>query len=182
MKKIIYIIAALLATSTIGVSCSSDDNTWESYEEWRQINTSWYESQKDRKNPDGSPYFTELNPGWFPNSGVLIHYFNDRSKTVGNLTPLITSTVAVKYKGALYNGAVFDSTSVNTADSVRTFQLSGTITGWQIAMTDMRVGDTCEIVLPFSMGYGIQGTTGIAPYSALRFGIKLVDIPGYEIP
>lgn len=181
MKKLIYIIATLLATSAISISCSNDDDSWEAYEEWRDLNTSWYDSQKELKNPDGTPYFTALNPSWFPNSGVLIHYFNDRSKTIGNLSPLITSTVAVKYKGSLCNGAVFDSTLVATADSMRTFQLSGTIPGWKIALTDMRVGDTCEIVMPFSMGYGIQGNTSIPPYSALKFGIKLVDIPAYEI-
>lgn len=93
-----------------------------------------------------------------------------------------TSQVSVKYKGQLYNGVTFDSTTVDTDDSVRTFSLDKVIDGWKIALTDMRVGDTCEIILPYAVGYGIQGSTSIYPYSVLRFGIKLTDIPEYEIP
>lgn len=182
MRKILYAIAVLLGTSVALTSCGDDGNSWSDYAEWRNTNNDWYLEQKDLKNPDGTSYYTVLSPDWFPNSGVLIHYFNDRSKTVGNLSPMVTSQVSVKYKGMLYNGAVFDSTSVATADSIRTFSLASLVPGWKVALTDIRVGDTCEIVLPYTMGYGATGSTSISPYSSLKFGIKLVDIPAYEIP
>lgn len=182
MKKFIYTIICLIGISTIVASCGDSGNSWTEYSEWRNANIEWYLAQKERKNPDGTPYFTELNPSWYQNSGVLIHYFNNRKLTEGNLSPLVTSQIAVKYKGQLYNGSVFDSTSTTTADSVRTFALSGTVIGWKVALTDMRVGDTCEVVLPYTMGYGAAGNTSISPYSSLKFGIKLVDIPAYEIP
>lgn len=182
MKKLIYLIILFVIGSVTLSSCGDDGNTWSDYEEWRNTNNNWYLSQKERKNPDGTPYFKELSPSWYKNSGVLIHYFNDRKKTEGNLSPMLTSRVSVKYKGSLYNDIVFDSTATNTADSVRTFALSGTIIGWQVALTDMRVGDSCEVVLPYTVGYGANGSTSISPYSTLKFGIKLTDIPAYEIP
>lgn len=182
MKKLLYCIALLIGTSVIASSCGDDGNTWTDYAEWRNANNEWYLAQKDRKNQDGTPYFKELNPSWYPASGVLIHYFNDRTLTEGNLSPMITSRVSVKYKGSFYNGVVFDSTSVATADTMRTFSLQGVVPGWRVALTDMRVGDTCEVILPYTMGYGAQGQSGISPYSTLKFGIKLVDIPAYEIP
>lgn len=182
MKRITYLAAILIGTSIAFSSCGDDGNTWTDYAEWRNTNNEWYLAQKGRKDINGTPYYTELNPSWYPQSGVLIHYFNDRSLTANNLSPLITSKISVKYKGSLYNDAVFDSTTTSTADSVRTFLLSGTVSGWQVALTDMHVGDTCEIVLPYTMGYGANGSTYISPYSSLKFGIKLVDIPAYEIP
>ena len=112
---------------------------------------------------------------------MLIHYFNDRAKTEGNLSPLKSSKVAVKYKGMLYTGIGFDSTTIGP-DSVRIFGLSSLIAGWKVALQDMRVGDTCEIVIPYTMGYGVAGSRSISPYSTLKFGMKLVDIPSYEIP
>lgn len=182
MKKIIYLVSLFVGLSIAATSCGDDGNTWSDYAEWRNVNNEWYLAQKERKNPNGTPYYTELNPSWYPQAGVLIHYFNDRTSTAENLRPMITSRVSVKYKGMLYDGSVFDSTATSTADSVRTFLLSSTVTGWQIALTDMHVGDTCEVVLPYTMGYGSNGTSGISPYSSLKFGVKLVDIPAYEIP
>ncbi|MDE6383332.1 MAG: FKBP-type peptidyl-prolyl cis-trans isomerase [Paramuribaculum sp.] len=180
MKKLLYIVLLAAVAIPAVVSCGSDNN-WEDYKDWREANNTWYEQQVARTNPDGTPYFTAVSPAWLPNNGVLIHYFNDRKETEGELSPYITSTVAVKYKGHLYDGTGFDSTAVSGADTVRTFPLSGVVKGWQVALTDMRVGDTAEVVIPFPMGYGETGSNSILPYSALRFGIKLVDIPSYEI-
>ena len=55
------------------------------------------------------------------------------------------------------------------------------IQGWTVALEDMRVGDSCEVVIPYTMAYGAQSSGLIKPYSALKFHIKLVDIPFYQI-
>lgn len=182
MKKLFYLSAALIAMTITISSCGDDGNEWTEYADWRNTNIKWYLEQKDSVDADGKPYFTELNPIWSPNSGVLIHYFNNRAQTEGNLSPLATSTVSVKYKGTLYDGSVFDSTTVASADSIRTFGLTSLIPGWKIALQDMRVGDTCDVIIPYTMGYGISGNGSISPYSSLKFGIKLVEINAYEIP
>ncbi|MDE7411471.1 MAG: FKBP-type peptidyl-prolyl cis-trans isomerase [Paramuribaculum sp.] len=183
MLKLFYtgIIVSLL--TVINTSCGKDDDTtWEDYAEWREANNEWYSAQAARTDDNGEQYYTLLQPAWYPKSGVLIHYFNDRKLTEGNLTPYTTSQVTVKYKGSLYDGTVFDSTTATGNDMTRTFGVSGLINGWQVALTDMRVGDTCEIIIPYWQGYGDNGSNAISPYSALKFNMRLVDIPDYEIP
>lgn len=181
MRKLFYTLAVLAVACVTAVSCSDDDDNWSDYAEWREANEVWYNQQLQRTDKEGQPYFTLLKPDWYSHSGVAIHYFNDRALTEGNLSPMTTSRVTVKYKGSLYDGTVFDATTTGS-DSVRTFQLSSTVTGWQIALTDMHVGDSAEVIMPYAQGYGAQGSSSINPYSALKFNIKLVDIPSYEIP
>lgn len=186
MKKSIIALIIVATGLSIMSSCGGND-TWDTYEDWRKTNNEWYSTQMSRKNPDGTNYYSIVQPDWYPHSGVLIHYFNDRELTKNNLQPLITSKVTVKYKGRLYNDTCFDSTTVGS-DSVRTFSLNGTIEGWQIALTQMHVGDSCEVIIPYGQGYGYIGSTSasgsytVPPYSVLRFNIGLKDIPAFEIP
>lgn len=175
--------AALASLAALASSCLKS-TVWEEYEAWRKDNNAWYNGMVQRTNPDGSPYYTILNPDWYPSSGVLIHYFNDRAKTEGNLSPLMNSTVDVVYIGHLYNDTPFDSsyTATSYGDSIFRCQPVNVIEGWQIALNDMRIGDTCEIVIPYTQAYGTTGQGSIPPYSALRFNMKLVGIPAYELP
>ena len=108
-----------------------------------------------------------------------MHYFNDRSLTEGNLTPLSTSTVSVKYIGRLYNNEPFDSSYLAT-DSLFTTKVGDVISGWGIALQHMRVGDSVRVVIPYQQAYGATQSGSILPYSNLQFDIKLVDIPLYE--
>ncbi len=183
MKKLPLFLIFIIATIAIG--CSSDDNNvWEEYADWREANINWFNEQQNRTNDDGSKYYTQLEPSWYAGQHILIHYFNDRKLTEGNLSPLYTSTVDVKYKGWLYNGESFDSSYGNTAtygDSLYRVRCNNVILGWSAALEDMRIGDSCEIVIPYQMAYGEQNTGSIKPYSALKFHIKLVDIPFYQI-
>lgn len=183
MKSLTYIIFAAIISVALFTGACESNNTWELYEEWRLTNDDFYNDQTALKDADGSLFYKQLTPSWYPSSGVLIHYFNDRSKTEGNLSPLVTSTVDVKYIGRLYNDEPFDSSYANTAngDSIFRFQPSQTITGWQIALSDMRVGDSARVVIPYGQGYEAQTTGSIPPYSTLVFDIKLVDIYRYEL-
>ena len=56
MKKILYIVAAVIALGAVA-ACTDDDNnktTWEQYADWRQTNITWLEQQQARTNPDGT--------------------------------------------------------------------------------------------------------------------------------
>ena len=44
----------------------------------------------------------------------------------------------------------------------------------------MHVGDTVQIIIPYDLAYGQSGSGSIPPYSALRFNMRLMDVPGYE--
>lgn len=160
-------------------SCSDNDNSWETYYEWRQENKTWFAEQENKLNADGSAYYERVAGVWSPKEYVLVHWFNNREETKGNLTPKLTSQVTTRYIGRMYNDVAFDS-SYNNVDALSTFKVSGVIEGWQIALQNMHVGDSVELVIPYSLAYGSSSTGSIYPYSALRFNMSLVDIPNYE--
>ncbi|MDE6458565.1 MAG: hypothetical protein K2L31_08210 [Muribaculum sp.] len=113
MRKLplILILGIVIA---VAVSACKNDNNWEDYAEWRDANNSWLEEKKSLTNPDGTPYYTEIRPGYDKGQYVLAHWFNDRSATAGNLSPYWTSTVDVKYIGRFYNDIAFDSSYLLT--------------------------------------------------------------------
>ena len=120
MRKLPIIFILLLAA--VIPSCKLDPVTdaWEYYKEWREGNQAWLEEQIAKKNDDGTPYYNKVTPEFDHNAYVLIRYLNDRSKTEGNLTPLTSSTVDVKYIGRTYDDVAFDSSYLRTspADSI----------------------------------------------------------------
>lgn len=179
MKKILLFIPVVIAILGIVSSCSSDDN-WKDYSEWRQTNEDWLVQQAGLIDEDGKAYYQRVVPVWNRGAYVYMHYFNDRSKTQGNLQPMYTSTVSVKYIGRLYNDEPFDSSFLAT-DSLFNTTLGGVIPGWTIALEQMHVGDSVRVLIPYQQAYGTNGSGSIPPYSALQFDIKLVDIPMYEI-
>lgn len=84
------------------------------------------------------------------------------------------SIVSVYYKGELINGKVFDdNTKQGYPDA---FRLSELITGWQIAIPQMKEGDKWRIYIPSELGYGKRGTHGIPGDSTLVFEIELVKV------
>ncbi|MDE5572229.1 MAG: FKBP-type peptidyl-prolyl cis-trans isomerase [Muribaculaceae bacterium] len=176
MRKILFWILCLPLTFSF-IACD-DDNDNDTYKEWREENVDYINKEASRL-VDGKNYYKRIVPGWNSALYVLIHYFNNTEETAGNLVPLETSTVAVKYKGMLYDGTPFDSSYVNT-DSLFITKVTGVISGWQIALQEMHVGDSVDVIIPYQAAYGVSGSGSIPPYSTLKFGIKLVDIPNYE--
>ena len=86
----------------------------------------------------------------------------------------IRNIVSVYYKGMLIDGSVFDDNT--TQGYPDAFRLSDLIVGWQIALTQMCVGDKWEIYLPAEMGYGNYSQPGIPAGSTLIFEIELFGI------
>lgn len=182
-KSIIYV---LLGAMTIGAaSCGKDEESdiWDQYADYREANDAFMAEQAELKGADGEQVYTRVVPAWNKNAYVLMRWFNDTTKTKGNLTPLYTSTVDVKYYGRTYQDEPFDSSylSLTPADSVVRFKVNGVIPGWGIAMERMHVGDSVEVLVPYSQGYGSSSQGKIKPFSALIFNIKLVDVAGEYI-
>lgn len=187
MKKLFYAIAtlAVVAGATACNVTSSSDTDLESYQTWRKTNDDWIKELQDRKNPDGTPFYKTVIPSWNPGAFILMHQFNDPAETAGNLVPLSTSTVDVIYIGHNCKGETFDSSYTVTAygtPGVSRFVCNEVITGWTIALENMHVGDSVEVVIPYNLAYGTkQMSETILPYSALQFNMRLVDINKYEI-
>ena len=102
--------------------------------------------------------------------GVLYEVLQEGS---GNKAS-IRSIVSVYYKGMLIDGSVFDdNTQQGYPDA---FRLADLITGWQIALTQMRLGDKWRIYVPSEVGYGATYVSGIPKHSTLIFEIELVGV------
>lgn len=170
----------LAAASSCSPSNDDDDKNSSADQAYIDANEAYFNQCATLTGSDGKPYYTRVIPAWNSGTSVLMHWFNDRGLTGGNLTPMFTSTVAVKYEGRLYDGSLFDSSYSNT-DSLFTTSLTGVIEGWVIALTQMHVGDSVKVVIPPNAGYGATATGNIPAYSTLVFNIKLEDIPEYEI-
>src|SRR5690606_31269137 len=88
--------------------------------------------------------------GWLP-GGVLWR------RVAGDGTgrhPTIDDTVKVHYAGTLVDGTEFDSSYGGNPVS---FPLRGLIRAWQLAIPQAGEGDTIEIAVPSSLGYGPKG-------------------------
>lgn len=183
MKKIPFLLLASFFIGSIFIACNEEDEETKAIIKWRDKNNAWLAEQQARKNSDGSPYYEMLVPKWDPSSFVLIHYFNERTTDPDALTPLYTSTVDVRYYLTLYNGVACDSstTQTNYGPGIYRSQLSNLIDGWAVAVGNMNVGDTAEVIVPYALGYGTSSTNGIPAFSNLKFNIRLVDIYKYEV-
>jgi len=90
--------------------------------------------------------------------------------------PTVNDTVTLHYAGTLVDGTEFDSSYKRGQPA--TFPLSGLIRAWQLAVPQMGVGDTIEIALPATLGYGPMGRGPIPGGATLLFKIELISIQG----
>ena len=110
--------------------------------------------------------------GWLP-GGVLWR------RIAGDGTgahPTVRDTVTLHYAGTLVDGTEFDSSYARGQPA--TFPLRALIRAWQLAVPQMGVGDTIEIAVPSSMGYGPMGSGPIPGGATLLFKIELLGIQG----
>jgi len=89
--------------------------------------------------------------------------------------PTVSDTVTLNYEGKLVDGTVFDSSYERGQPA--TFPLSRLIRAWQLAVPQMGIGDTIEVALPATLGYGPIGRGPISGGATLLFKIELLGIP-----
>ena len=94
----------------------------------------------------------------------------------GDRQPNPRSKVTCHYKGMLINGKVFDSSYKRNAPA--TFRVNMLISGFQIALVNMHVGDHWRVYIPASKGYGDQAVGEIPAHSTLIFEIELLEVVG----
>lgn len=93
----------------------------------------------------------------------------------GTATPNPRSIVTCHYKGQLINGRVFDQTFNKSCPAA--FRVNELISGFQIALVNMHVGDHWRVYIPSNMGYGPRGAGSDIPgNSTLIFEIQLIKI------
>lgn len=91
----------------------------------------------------------------------------------GTVSP--RSIVTCHYKGSTINGRVFDETFSSGCPAA--FRANELISGFQIALVNMHIGDHWLVYIPSEMGYGSRGAGRDIPgNSTLIFEIKLIAI------
>lgn len=178
-------MTALLPLGLIFLSltgCFEDNETTsEKYAEWKAKNERYMAIAADSTDADGKAFFSRIEPSWAPAAYSLIHWYNDRTLTAGNLSPMDNSTVDITYLLLNVDGDTISS-SFASRDSVYTSKPSSNIIGVWYAMTQMHVGDSVQVVIPYQAGYGETTYGGIPPYSTLVYHIKMKGVTAYEVP
>lgn len=128
-------------------------------EQYIQLNQKFLQ---DKKN---DPTVKELR------GGVLYRIISE-GEGRGEVKP--RSIVTCHYKGSLINGKVFDNSYERKCPEA--FRVNDLISGFQIALVNMHIGDHWEVYIPAEMGYGSRNAGDIPGNSTLIFEIELINI------
>jgi len=89
--------------------------------------------------------------------------------------PRFDSVVTCHYTGRLIDGKVFDDSRKEGIPAA--FRVRELISGFQIGLTHMQVGDKIEVYIPWMQGYGNRAVGADIPaFSTLIFEIELIAI------
>ena len=116
----------------------------------------------------------QTSDGWYTMEGGLrwryVEYVGRGER------PTAADTVTVHYAGTFIDGETFDSSYERGQPA--TFPLSGLIPAWEMAIPQMRVGETIEIAAPADLAYGPRGRGPIPGGATLVFKVELLGIEG----
>lgn len=160
--------------------CLGDDDSSLDYAEWRTRNDE-YVTRMEALTENGEKVYTKVVPDWAPGNSVLIKWHNDRSLTQNNLYPLSNSTVNIKYEMEDIDGNALGN-SYSATDSIYQSRPNNNIVGMWAAMTQMHVGDSVTMVIPYASAYGATGRGSILPFTTLIYHVKMKEIVKYELP
>ena len=116
--------------------------------------------------------------GWRWEEGGVMWRFAPKNEGPGGAGPRlsVSDTVTVHYAGTFVDGETFDSSYDRGQPA--TFPLGRLVKAWQVAIPNMAVGDTIELVAPAAMAYGPVGRGPIPGGATLRFKVELIAIGG----
>jgi FKBP-type peptidyl-prolyl cis-trans isomerase len=129
---------------------------------------------RNDEQPGDAPQFADIDLSRLQTLQDGVRYYDIEVGDGPN--PSATDRVDVSYTGWLLDGCLFDSSYARgTAPS--TFSLNGVIDGWQIGITDMKVGGVRVLEIGPALGYGADGFPGAIPANAtLVFYVRLIAI------
>ncbi len=99
-----------------------------------------------------------------------------RDLTVGTgATATAGQLVTMRYTGWLTDGSQFDSNQTTGFQ----FRVGGgqVIRGWDLGVPDMKVGGSRQLIIPHTLGYGVEGTQGIPGNAILVFNVTMMSTP-----
>ena len=110
--------------------------------------------------------------GWYSMEGGLRWRYVEYRGTGDS--PTAADRVTVNYEATFIDGEVLDSSYERGTPA--TFRLSGLVPAWEMAIPQMRVGETIEIAAPSNLAYGPRGRGPIPGGATLLFKVELISI------
>lgn len=101
-------------------------------------------------------------------------YFIPTKKGHG-IKPKTGQTVVVHYTGKFLDGMQFDSSYDRNKPAEFQLGMGQVISGWDMGISQMRVGGEALLIIPSELGYG-KGRGEIPPYTPLLFEVKLINV------
>jgi|GEM_PF-599342 len=168
---------SLVCASALGLATSATAQDEAVSSEVQQGPSSEEELAERAYNNAQQAYLARLSTedGWYAMEGGLrwryINYLGSGE------SPTPADIVTVHYAGTFIDGKTFDSSYGRGQPA--TFPLSGLIPAWEMAIPQMRVGETIELAAPSNLAYGPRGRGGRIPGGAtLLFKVELIEIQG----
>ena len=191
-----WLMPLCLLTVVPLISCEEDDDddedTSAEYENWQQRNDEMLELWA--ADPELQKYKNyALNESATAGNSDCIYVKVLESGTGESVTPFLTDTVRIAYRGRLIpsktypEGFVFDQSYLHDFRWATAYAAQGTswIPGIQTALLKMHVGDRWLIHVPYQLGYGSSTSNASIPaFSNLVFDVALYDVwhPGETRP
>lgn len=117
----------------------------------------------------------QSEPGVMALRGGVLYEVIESASDADAAKPSPRSIVTCHYRGSTIGGKVFDETFRSGCPAA--FRVNELISGFQIALVNMRIGDHWRVFIPSDMGYGSRGAGSDIPGgSTLIFEIKLLGI------
>ena len=187
--KSIRILFTLTLSVLFGLTSCEETTEVGEFDNWQQRNTQYVDSiaAEARANTYGDwKIFLEdgrdASKQWGNECYVYCRVIEDGT---GKEHPLYTDSVLVNYSGRLIpsatypDGYQFDSSykgELNPSFNVPVgMPLSGTVSGFSLAVQHMVDGDVWKVYIPYQLGYGENASTSIPACSTLIFDINLVS-------
>ncbi|MDR1120121.1 MAG: FKBP-type peptidyl-prolyl cis-trans isomerase [Dysgonamonadaceae bacterium] len=181
MKKMLYPLWLICCMAVLAACGSNDDET--DYA-WKQANENAFNALADSVATDAD--FIKVSIPGGPGA-VYCKKQNKADDVIGTDTAKYTDIVTVTYKGWLINGTVFEDAtyipmtfkidgSAYTLPSGATGTGISVISGWKIALQNMREGERLRVWIPWDLAYGTSANGSIPAYSTLIFDIFLEKI------
>ena len=189
MMKNIRILLLLTMSVLFGLTSCEESSEAGEFDNWQQRNTQFVDSiaavARANTYDDWKVFLAQgLDTTKVWDNGYYV-YCRVIEEGSGTAHPLYTDSVLVNYRGRLMpsdtykDGYIFDSSysgELNPAFNVPvTLPLSGTVEGFCTAVQKMTDGDIWEVYIPYQLGYGAKGSSGVPAYSTLIFDINLVS-------
>ncbi len=104
-----------------------------------------------------------------------LNYILVKSNPEGKL-PAAGKKVKVNYTGYFTDGKIFDS-SVQRGQALEfTLGVGRVIPGWEQGIALLHEGEQARLIIPYDLGYGVEGSDVIPPMSTLIFDIELINV------